>query len=448
MVNRELYSAFAQCWDFGGTANVQPVGTMISRAFPLRNKKTARTQALKQSIVACFTCDPKDAGKLLNSFHPSDWESALWWLDISGMALYFLDRAQQLHVQALIPPQVEAALMRRLQRNQIRLRALHQEAAVLAGWFRGGGIHYALLKGASLSPDSVPTPSLRCQADLDFLVTRQNASLAIHYVHRLGYRLHAISGMSLEFRAGPTSLPDLNNIYSARTQRALELHLMGGDGDISVLSRTVARLIDGEEFDTLSPPDILVQQALHLLKHLCGEHTRLSWFLEFRRHMQTRRDDVQFWNSAQLIASSERNGNLAMAVTAWAAGRMFGTLDLSRFPQWQEGSLSRGVRLWLERYAVDLLMSDSVGSKLYALLRSEISSDLPEQRSTKKILFPHYLPTRQTVAEPNESMKQRWRRILIECDFLLRRLYFHVSEGFRLGLELARWKKALVRSGE
>ena len=422
---------------------------MNRRGLPFRVKTTPRARALKEAIVACFSFSCGDAKQRLSGFGQADWESALWWLDISGMALYFLDRAQQLNVQSLIAPSVEAALMRRLQKNQIRLRALHQEAATLAAWFREGRVAYALLKGETLTPDSVPNSNLRCQTDIDLLVASQNLTLAIHYVHRLGYTLHAKSGKTLEFRAGAPSLPDLNNLYSVHTQRALELHLLAdGCHESNMLTRRISRSIAGDGFDTLSPPDILVQQALHLLKHLCGEHTRLSWVLEFWQHVRTRRDDVEFWRQVQTNAGQESNGTLAMGIAFWIATRAFGSIDLPEFPQWREDTLPPRVRLWLERYVLDLLMSGQVGSKLYALLRVEIPSPPSERKSTKRILFPHYLPARLTTPDPKESVQEQWARLAIEGDFFLRRLHFHVTEGIRFGLEVARWKRALIRCGQ
>jgi hypothetical protein len=422
---------------------------MISRGFPLRNKTTPKARVLKEAILSCFSRLWGDAAQRLSGFDQEDWDSVLWWLDISGMALYFLERAQQLNVQEMIAPSVEAALMRRLQRNQIRMQALHQESAVLAGWFRQGNVSYALLKGETLTPDSVPDSTLRCQTDLDLLIARQNLTLAIHYIHRLGYKLYAKSGNTLEFRAGSPSLPDLNNLYSVHTQRALEVHLLADGGHASnLLTRRVSRTISGDEIDTLSPADIVVQQALHLLKHLCGEHTRVSWVLEFERHVQARRNDVEFWQQVQLIASKERNGNLAMGIAFWIATRMFGSIDLAAFPQWREDALPPRVRLWLERYVIDLLMSDSIGSKLYALLRTEIPGNPDEQRSTKKILFPHYLPARLATPGPNESAQERRERLAVESDYFLRRLHFHLTEGIRFGVEIARWKRALIRCGQ
>jgi hypothetical protein len=422
---------------------------MSSRGFPFRNKATPRTRALKDAIVACFKRAGGDAAQQLSSYSQADWESALWWLDISGMALYFLDRAQQLCLQDVIPPSVHDALMRRLQRNQIRMRALHQESAVLSGWFREGRVAFAMLKGETLTPDSVPDSTLRCQTDIDVLIARQDLTLCIHYLHRLGYKLYAKSGNTLEFRAGAPSLPDLNNIYSVHTQRALEVHLLADDGHQSnLLTRRVCRSFGGDEFDTLSSPDIFVQQAQHLLKHLCGEHTRLSWVLEFWRHAQARRNDVHFWQQVKSIADHESNGNLAISIAFWIASRMFGLFDLAEFPQWREDSLPPRVRLWLERYVLDLLISDSTGSKLYALLRVEIPCERGERRSTKKILFPHYLPARLTTPDPNETAHEQWDRLTVEGDFFLRRLHFHLTEGIRFGIEVTRWKRALIRCGQ
>jgi hypothetical protein len=421
----------------------------MSKSFPVWNRATARTCELKSAIVACFRGREEGLTEHLSRFNLADWQSVLWWLDISGMAIYFLDRARSTGAEKSIPEQIAAGLEERLQRNSVRIDALLQEASMLATWFHGGGIPYVLMKGITLTPDSVPNPALRSQTDLDFMLPRRYAAQAIHYILRLGYKLHATSGNTLEFRAGQVSLPDLANIYSVRTQRALELHLIHDSADErGALDRRVTRIFQEAKISTFSREDVLVQQALHLLKHLCGEHTRLSWALEFQRHVRARKGYPEFWSAAQAVARTEWNGDLAMGMALWITEGMFGRSDLQIPQQWRSESLPPRIRLWMERYVRDLLMSDSIGSKLYALLNVEVprrADELKLKRKTHKILFPLYPPANITRPNPEESLAERAKRYGIEVDYFVRRLHFHVVEGLRFSTECLRWKRAAVR---
>ncbi|MGH9353560.1 MAG: nucleotidyltransferase family protein, partial [Terriglobia bacterium] len=126
---------------------------MPGRRFPTRNRTTPQTAALKEAIVASFA--------LVGGFEEADWLSVLWWLDVSGMAIYFYDRACEIGAVGLLPQNVEAGLAQRLSDNRGRAKALLDEARALAKWFERGNIPYALLKGVTLTPHSVRESALR-----------------------------------------------------------------------------------------------------------------------------------------------------------------------------------------------------------------------------------------------------------------------------------------------
>jgi len=419
---------------------------MQDSRFPIRPKPTSRTAALKEAIVASFALDPDLARMRLAGFEEPDWLSVLWWLDISGMAIYFYRRACEIGAEGLLPRDVEAGLAQRLNNNRVRIKSLLHESRVLATWFQGGNIPYALLKGVTLTPHSVQESALRSQVDLDFLIADEFVNLAIHYVHRLGYCLQAKCGNALEFRAGAPTVPDLANIYSVRTQRALELHLARETScESQLLSRRVMREFEGAEIYALSRADILIEQARHLLKHLCGEHTRLSWVLEFWRHVSSRRGDCDFWRVAESSAAELTQGDLAMGMAFWLADNFFGGTAAEIPPQWRTEALPVRVRFWLERYARTLLLRDTIGNKLYALLRNEVPGCAHEPRTTRQILLPRVLPAAILEAQPNEKFSQRWTRYFVESRFILGRLWFHLREGVCFAVEASRWNRTVAR---
>jgi hypothetical protein len=421
---------------------------MATYRFPTRPRLTSRSLDLKQSILASFVLDQEQARPRLVGFNEVDWLSILWWLDISGIAIYFLDRVQQIGIEGILPQAVHSSLAQRLENNRSRTQALFDEACALSASFDADGIPYALLKGITLVPHSVPDSALRAQTDLDFLVPARLAERASRHIHLRGYTLYAISGNTLEYRAGSPSIPDLANIYSVHTQRALELHLAPeGLPESQLLERRVELCHAPARIYSLSPEDILVRQALHLLKHLCGEHTRISWVLEFRRHILTRCDAPSFFQRAASCAANSFNGSLAMAVAIWSACELFSDSGVNLPEEWRESAIPPHIKLWLERYLRNLLLSDEIGSKLYALLQTQVPSAPSTVRSTSQILLPRTLPAPIFRSRPGERLTERCSRYAIELSFFQRRLRFHIREGIRFIIEATRWNRAIAKEG-
>jgi hypothetical protein len=251
--------------------------------------------------------------------------------------------------------------------------------------------------------------------------------------------LHATSGLTMEFRSGPSGKPDLANLYRADTQRSLELHcLRRKEGLADRLTRARVRLFDGAEIPAQSAADTAVQQALHLMKHLCGEHTRASWVLEFWRHIRVRQGDRAFWNEVKATAAEEPQADIALAVSIWLARELFGAIPRIVAEQWGADRIPDGVLLWLRRYARDLLLSDSSASKLYLLLRRQLPNR-PHLKDTARLMVPLCLPARIMQPVPGETLSDRLTRYRIEATYSGQRLRFHLFEGVRYGIEALYW---------
>jgi len=374
------------------------------------------------------------------NYSKADWQAILVWLDISGMALYLLDRIEELGIEDTVPAEIRDRLQRNLEQNRQRAAALLREAESVAQQFEQAGIPFALLKGITLTPDSVPKPALRWQIDLDFLIAEPDAMAAIEVLRNLDYSLHAKFGNTLELRCGPSGKSDLANLYRVHTQKSLELHsLRRQEGLADRLTRASARLFAGVKIPALSAADILVQQAMHLMKHLCGEHTRLSWVLELSRHIRVRESDSAFWNEVRVIAAAEPHGDLAMAMSLWLAAELFESRPRVAADEWAADRIPDGVLLWLQRYARGLLLSDSHASKLYLLLRRQLPNR-PDVKATARLMIPLCMPTRITVPVPGETVADRLTRYRIEAVYSWQRLRFHVFEGVRLGIEALCWE--------
>ena len=398
------------------------------------------SRRLKEAVIASFYRSATEIANEFRSYSLTDWQAILVWLDISGMALYLLDRVEELRIEDSVPAEIRERLQRNLEHNQQRTAALLREAESVAEQFEHVGIPFALLKGITLTPDSVPKPALRWQIDLDFLIAEPDETTAIEVLRTLDYSLHAKFGNTLELRSGSAGKPDLANLYREHSQKSLELHsLRRHEGLQDRLTRASVRLFKGVKIPALSAADIMVQQALHLMKHLCGEHTRLSWVLEFSRHLHVRENDYAFWNEVRWIAAAEPQADLALAMSLWLVAELFEPVPLIAARHWAEDQIPDGVLLWLKRYAHELLLSDSHASKLCLLLRRQLPNR-PDVKSTARLMIPLCLPARITVPVPGETVADRLTRYRIEAGYSGRRLRFHVFEGLRFGIEALCWE--------
>ncbi len=400
---------------------------------------------LKEAVLSSFQGSAREAAERFQSYSQIDWQAILVWLDISGMALYLLAQVRELEIEDCVPGPIRERLRLSLDRNRERTAALLREARSVADEFRRFGVCFALLKGITLTPDSVPEPALRWQTDLDFLVAEPDAKAAGGILRNLGYTMHATSGRTMEFRAGPSGKPDLENLYRADTQRSIELHsLRRQEGVPDRLTRASSRVIEGAALPALSAADTMVQQALHLMKHLCGEHTRASWVLEFWRHVRLRQRDRAFWNEVRTIAAAEPQADLAMSISLWLAADLFGAIPHGAGEHWAADRIPNGVMLWMRRYARELLLSDSCASKLYLLLRRQLANK-PDRKGTAKLMIPLCLPARITQPAPGETLADRMTRYGIEASYSLRRLRFHFLEGLRYGIEALCWERRMQK---
>ena len=100
-----------------------------------------------------------------------DWRRGLYWLDASGLALYFGQRVAASRLEERVPAEILNALDQRLEDNKQRTAQLFREFEAINNAFQNSGAHYVNLKGFTLIPDYCPDPSLRCQFDLDFMIS-------------------------------------------------------------------------------------------------------------------------------------------------------------------------------------------------------------------------------------------------------------------------------------
>ena len=403
--------------------------------------------SMREAVLLTF-CDPlPDQCLRLVSLSEVQWKKLLNWLDISGLALYFLDRIQQLELTDLLPPRVLARLQQNQRDNNVRTIGMAAESVAIQKEFQAARISYATVKGFSLSPYSVPKPELRHQFDLDFLIAEQSVAEARQILEGRGYRLYAISGRSWEFKINETPGVSITDLYKDLPGRSVELHVeVTAPGRPSLLGHTETRDFCDISMPVLSDVDLFLGQGLHAYKHLNGEFSRAAHLLEFRRHVLFRRDDDAFWRELQSTVDEDPRACLGLGVVTQLITNVMGDFAPEALIRIAVRPLSPAAKLWIELYGRRAVLQSFPGSKLYLLLQGELeSAHVPGKRSLRQALFPSRLPPSLIQASGSESVTVRLRRYRLQLHHIFSRLRFHIVEGLRYIRESYRWRQHLNR---
>jgi hypothetical protein len=414
---------------------------------PLSREHLSREQLIREAVLLTF-CDPlSEQCSRLENLSEKEWQKLLHWLDISGLALYFLDRMVELQVCNMLPSSVLDRLQQNLSDNTQRTRGMIDDSVVIQQGFQEAGLSYAVLKGFSLCPTSVPRPELRHQFDLDFLMAEKSILDARQILERRGYRLYAISGRSWEFKMNQRLGISMKDLYTDLPGRSVELHVETSiPGRPSPFERLERREFHGISMPVLPPVDLFLGQGLHAYKHVCSEFSRTAHLLEFRRHVLARREDKAFWHELRLKAGEDRRTSLGLGVVTLLITRVMGDFAPEEFASWTMHRLPRPARLWVELYGRRTVFGNSTGSKLYLFLQRELeSAGIPAKRSLRQILLPMRLPPAIVRASAGETLSVRVRRYRMQLHFVFLRLRFHTVEGLRYSWELQRWRRHMNR---
>ena len=398
--------------------------------------------SVRQAVLLMF-CDPLPSQcSRLHNLSKKEWHKLLTWLDISGLALYFLDRIAELGACDILPSSVLARLQQNQTDNNVRTQGLAAESVAIQLEFRDACLSYAVLKGFSLCPASLPKPELRHQFDLDFLIAEEDAPEARRILERRGYRLYAISGTSWEFKINETPGISIKDMYKDLPGRSVELHVeANAPNRPSLLARTEKRELYGMSMPVLSSVDLFLGQGLHVYKHLASEFSRTAHLLEFRRHALTRRNDETFWQELRIAANGDPVTCLRLGVVALLITHVMDEFAPDAFAEFTVRSLPSSAKLWVEWYGRRAVFQDFPGSKLYLLLQRELEfAGVPAKRSLRQALFPSRLPPSLIRASGKETLTIRLRRYRMQLQFVFSRLHFHIVEGLRYAWEFYRWQ--------
>ena len=387
--------------------------------------------------------------QLLSAVSYRDWVRSYHWLDASGMVLYFLSRLESLQLQGVLPPKTLRRFRQNLTDNRARTACMMAEFVLLNQSFQWVGIQFCNLKGFTLSPNSCPDPTLRCQLDFDFLVDGSQLELCREILTRAGYELMGSTSTVWEFKAGASEPAHIEDHYKAKPQRSVEIHFAayatGEPARDPKLDRLNSQEIAGHSVPILAPADQFIGQALHLFGHLCGSLTRTAWLLEYRQNVLTHYADHAFWESVRERAGDDRQTEIAIGLSTLLAFQLFGGEAPSQLNHWTLERLPEAVKLWAKDYGRRSLLANFPGTKLYLLLRDVLSgNDVSWQKEKRNSLLPRHSAPRIVHTTSKDGLRKRVRAELYQMSFNLFRLRFHIVEGLRYGIESYRWKRRLA----
>jgi Uncharacterised nucleotidyltransferase len=404
-----------------------------------------------EAIIATFNDSAEESHRRLSSLKYRGWLRTYHWLDASGMALYFLDRIEKLHIHSALPAATLARLRQNREDNRSRSAALFAEFVALNEAFQHAGVGYANLKGFTLSPMSCPNPELRCQLDLDFLIDGNQLELGRELLSKTGYVVAGTNNTAWEFTAGGSQLPKIEDYYKAKPQRSVELHFAASDTapHRPLRDRRLSGLYlhswNGVSFPALQPADQFAEQAFHLYRHISSAYTRVAWLLEYKNHISARYHDQLFWEEVRELSRVHPHASIAIGLANVLAACVFGSEAPPQLEEWTTDCLPAAVRLWADQYGRRSVLADFPGTKLYLLLQEELAKDSGGwQQKKRKTLLPLHRAPRIVQPRRGDNLATRLGGQLDQVRFLLFRFRFHLVEGLRYMSEAARWKRRLA----
>ncbi|RXH54200.1 nucleotidyltransferase family protein [Granulicella sibirica] len=407
--------------------------------------RISRRQAVQLAVLRSFTNAPAELDRLLD-LSPPEWKRLLYWLDVSGLALYFFVRLPDLGLAKHLPLEVLERLQQNVTDNSMRMKAMAAEAVAIQMSFKNHGLECALLKGFSLWPHSVPSFELRSQLDIDFLVAPSDLASAQAIVAQRGYHLRGHSGRSWEYKDEPVPRTSIKQLYQDTGSRSVELHAATTSASQAHLRRRESLPFQGILMPVLSPEDLFLGQALHLYKHLASEGARAAHGVELYRHILYRWNDRAFWGRLRVLTEEDAGARFALGfVVALLTGAM-GPFAPEALTSWTTERLPEFAHRWIDRFGLSAALGNAGGSKLSMILQDELEAHgLRAAAPKRQKVLPTRLPPRIEQAVPGETFAQSLGRNKRQSLFVLRRLRFHVIEGARLAFERARWKGVEAR---
>jgi len=404
-----------------------------------------------------FSGDSHKSASEFETFSRREWERASSWLDVAGLAFYFLQKLKTTNSVGHVPSWILSRLEQNFEANRQRVDYMSRRFAVLNRKFSDAGVRYLVLKGHSLVPQFCPDTLLRYQGDFDYLVDDQSLAAAQQVLLEAGYRSkHSPSSQEFVFVLQEMGDPSRRaDEYYARTPHGVELHLDIWDSDLDgvpqipklfSVERAIVRHSNGFAFPALADEDAFLLQVLHTCHHLFSQWVRMSCLLEIGYFLHHRASDVELWNRIERRVSDNWVLREFVVVVTELVAKLFAAPVPELVRDW--GSAIRpGTRVWIENYARYWALGEMPIHQFSLFPRAKLVRFLHQQYRTDAGV--PMSPARDRVLPPSRlsriasSIRNKplivldpawWRRHL-----LIQRCLFHVLANLRYLLEMPRW---------
>ena len=402
------------------------------------------TEHLELAVLRMLDDPSGEQPSILQKLSRRHWNQLLQWLDSSGIALYFFSSFRQWHHIDILPDLVRERLQLNLSDNFVRTRSLTEESVAIQHEFQQLSVRYAVIKGISLWPHSVPDPALRSQLDLDFLVAEDSAPIARSVLERKGYRLYAATGSSWEFKCNERPGISIKDLYKDSGSWAVELHIEPAVNiNYSRLEWLEMRELCGMRMPTLSSVDSFIGQGLHVYKNVCAEFLRAAHVWEFRNAVRSRRHDTDFWNAVRAAAIDNQSVSIRLGVVLLLITEVLGEFAPDSLTYWTVPLVPTAARIWIRIYGHRSVLGKFPGNKRYLFLQRELEkAGVCPRRKLVESLIPTRFPPPIIRPLPNESPAIRFARSWMQLKFITQRLRFHLIAGLDYRRESRLWRKA------
>ena len=404
-----------------------------------------------------FSSNSCNRASEFGKFSRREWERAFSWLDVGGLAFYFLQKLKDTNTTDAVPTWVMSRLEQNFEANRQRVDYMWQRFGVLNRKFDDAGVRYVLLKGHSLVPQFCPDAFLRYQGDIDYLVDERSLPAAQQVLVETGYRAkHSPSNEEFIFVLQEMGEPSRRaDQYYARTPHGVELHLDIWDRDLDgvplipklfSVERAIVHLSNGFAFPALADEDAFLLQVLHTCHHLFSQWVRMSCLLEIGYFLTQRGSDAQLWNRIeQRVGDSWVLREFVVVVTELVA-KLFAAPVSELIRDWGF-AVRPGTRVWIENYARYWAFGEMPihqfslfpRAKLVRFLQQQyrVNACDPKSPERNRVLPPSRLARIGSSLRNNPLIvldPAWWERHL-----LIQRCVFHVLADLRYLVEKPRW---------
>ena len=426
-----------------------------------------RDTHLKSLVMSALSFDP-DLSRLHTVRNASDTQHRrlLRWLDQSGLALYFLNRLQQLNAADQLPSTLRHELEMRLAANRERSADMFDEFRRVANSFTDAGVTFCAIKGLSLVPEFCPAQHLRHQTDFDFLVSPNSVTQATRVLESQGYVQQEIrpSG-EVTFSTLQTHVPSAaDDIYARPRHREIDVlpslqmdfHGASITTRMDQLAHVRSKRIEDLSFPVLAADDMFSLQVLHAFSHFLGSWVRLSWLLEIASFLDAHHHDDLLWHS--VIERQQGVGPVSDTSLNRNAFGLILSLTQEIFPSsrplpspihnWCIQPLPIPIQVWIRHSGRRFALADLDGSKLSLFVYREFvaTETRAERRACNRYLLRRIFPVgrRSCIGKVSiASSRAKIRANVYQRLHSMRRALFHLCELVSFPVEAIRWKRAL-----